>query len=86
MTVHTRGSHHAAAVDLQGEGPIAWRREIEEAIAACSKFVAIVDRAWLTSYNCLQELAIACSYDKPLVVLVLEQDAWNLLTVSILPR
>ena len=41
-------------VDLQAEGPVPWRMEIEEAIRSCSKFVALVDRAYLTSFNCLQ--------------------------------
>ena len=35
-------------------GPVPWRMEIEEGIRSCSKFVCLVDRAWLTSYNCLQ--------------------------------
>eukprot|EP00951_Prasinocladus_malaysianus_P025097 scaffold219063_cov35-Prasinocladus_malaysianus.AAC.1 len=37
-----------------GAGPIPWRSEIEEGIARCSKFVVVLDKAWLTSYNCLQ--------------------------------
>lgn len=41
-------------LDLQAEGPLPWRKEIEEGIATCSKFVVFVDKAWLTSYNCLQ--------------------------------
>ena len=31
-----------------------WRNEIRDGIAACSKFVMLVDEAWLTSYNCLE--------------------------------
>jgi hypothetical protein len=41
-------------LDLQAEGPLPWRREIEEGIQQSSKFVALIDEAWLTSYNCLQ--------------------------------
>eukprot|EP00873_Tetraselmis_striata_P017125 jgi/Tetstr1/437389/TSEL_026073.t1 len=68
-------------LDLKAEGPIPWRKEIEEGIASCSKFVVFVDKAWLTSYNCLQELALAINHGKPIVVLVLERQAWELLTV-----
>jgi hypothetical protein len=41
-------------LDLHANGPVPWREEIDQAIANCSKFVAMIDRAWLTSYNCLQ--------------------------------
>eukprot|EP00873_Tetraselmis_striata_P009656 jgi/Tetstr1/429920/TSEL_019783.t1 len=34
--------------------PVPWKQEIEKGIAGCSKFVALIDEAWLTSYNCLQ--------------------------------
>jgi len=47
-------SYWADYLDLQAEGPVPWRAEIEEGIADCSKFVAFVDYTWLTSYNCLQ--------------------------------
>eukprot|EP00873_Tetraselmis_striata_P025718 jgi/Tetstr1/445982/TSEL_003539.t1 len=63
-------------------GPIPWREEIKEAIESCSKFVAFVDKAWLTSYNCLQELALAFQYDKPIAVIMLEGkdgNAWKLI-------
>ena len=58
-----------------------WRSEVEEGIAACSKFVALVDAGWLCSYNCLQELALAFAHRKPVVIIVLSQEAWELLTV-----
>ena len=58
-----------------------WRSEVEEGIAKCSKFVALVDAGWLCSYNCLQELALAFAHDKPVVCIVLSQEAWELLTV-----
>ena len=35
-------------------GPVPWREEIHKGIADCTKFVALVDHGWLTSYNCLQ--------------------------------
>ena len=41
-------------LDLQARGPVSWKMEIIEGIRACSKFVAFIDFAWLTSYNCLQ--------------------------------
>ena len=41
-------------LDLQAEGPVPWRKEIEEGISTCSKFVCMVDAAWLHSFNCLQ--------------------------------
>ena len=46
-----------------------------------SKVVCLVDEAWLSSYNCLQELAYAVLHNKPVVVVVLDQEAWDLLTV-----
>ena len=68
-------------LDLQSEGPVAWRSEIEQGIRDCSKFVALVDEAYLTSYNCLQEVAMAFRHNKPVVIIVLTQAAWDLLTV-----
>ena len=68
-------------LDLQAQGPVPWRSEVEEGIAACSKFVALVDAGWLCSYNCLQELALAFAHCKPVVIIVLSQEAWELLTV-----
>ena len=68
-------------LDLQSEGPVAWRSEIEQGIRDCSKFVALVDEAYLTSYNCLQEVAMAFRHSKPVVIIVLTQAAWDLLTV-----
>jgi hypothetical protein len=52
-------------LDLQSEGPVQWRREIEEGIKHCAKVVCIVDEAWLTSFNCLQVRACyACTFGK----------------------
>uniref|UniRef100_A0A7S1SMQ4 TIR domain-containing protein n=1 Tax=Tetraselmis chuii TaxID=63592 RepID=A0A7S1SMQ4_9CHLO len=68
-------------LDLQAEGPVPWRREIEDAVRDSSKVVCFVDEGWLTSYNCLQELAFAILEGKPIVLLVLDQEAWELLTV-----
>ena len=47
----------------------------------CSKLVCFVDEAWLSSFNCLQELAFAIREEKPVVVLVMDQESWELLTV-----
>ena len=44
-------------LDLQARGPVSWKMEITEGIRACSKFVAFIDFAWLTSYNCLQAIS-----------------------------
>eukprot|EP00961_Rhodomonas_salina_P208667 2815850-Rhodomonas_salina.1 len=63
-----------------GSGPIPWRSEIEEGIRESAKMVAFIDKAYLYSFNCLQELAFARKYSKPIVVIILEQDAVDLLT------
>lgn len=68
-------------LNLLAEGPVPWRKEIEEAVNACSKMVCIIDEAWVTSFNCLQELAFAIREEKPVVVLVLDQLGWEFLTV-----
>ena len=44
-------------LDLRARGPVAWKVEITDGIRACSKFVAFIDFAWLTSYNCLQVIS-----------------------------
>eukprot|EP00873_Tetraselmis_striata_P024751 jgi/Tetstr1/445015/TSEL_032823.t1 len=41
-------------LDLQAPGPIPWRKGVEEGIANRSKCGAFVDKAWLSSYKCLQ--------------------------------
>ena len=66
---------------LCGAGPVPWRKEIMEGVAHASKVVFFIDEAWCTSYNCLQELAFAKHHSKPLVVLVLDQQAWEMLTI-----
>eukprot|EP00873_Tetraselmis_striata_P019967 jgi/Tetstr1/440231/TSEL_028582.t1 len=68
-------------LDLQATGPVPWRQYISDGITSCSKFVAFVDEAWLKSFNCLQELAMAISANKPVVVLILDSGAWDLLTI-----
>ena len=79
----TESPHHlvfwADFLDLQAQGPIPWRSEIGQAIQACSKFVAMVDKDYLCSFNCLEELCYAIKYHKPLVLAILDQTAWNLL-------
>ena len=52
----------------------------EEGIKTCAKAVLFLDVAWLASFNCLQELAYAMKYDKPMVIVVLDQEAWTMLT------
>lgn len=49
-------SYWADWLDLQAgsNGGLPWSAEVEESIASCSKFVALVDAAWLTTYSCLQ--------------------------------
>jgi len=68
-------------LDLHAEGPVPWKREIDEAIQNCSKMVCFIDQDYLLSFNCLQELAYAVKYNKPLVVVMLDQGAWDLLTM-----
>jgi hypothetical protein len=42
-------------------GPGGWRAEdAKGAIASCTKFVALVDESWLSSFRCLQV------FDEPL--------------------
>ena len=41
----------------------------------------MIDKEYLCSFNCLEELAYAVHCRKPLVICVLDQEAWNLLTV-----
>ena len=58
-------------LDLQSKGPVPWRKEIFEGIRRAAKFVAFVDREYLLSFNCVQEVAYAIELDKPIVVVVL---------------
>lgn len=55
---------------------------IEQGIKDGSKTVCLIDHAWLTSFNCLKELAYSIHHDKPVAVLVLDMEAWDLLTKS----
>eukprot|EP00959_Pyramimonas_sp_CCMP1952_P410686 8606404-Pyramimonas_sp.AAC.2 len=41
-------------LDLQAQGPIPWRKEIQDAIKSCAKVVMFIDKEWLLSANCLQ--------------------------------
>ena len=36
------------------QGAVEWRREIEEAIRGCNKFVAFIDFQYLLSSNCIE--------------------------------
>lgn len=42
----------------------------------------MIDREYLLSFNCLDELTHALELNKPLVLAMLDQDAWTLLTVA----
>jgi hypothetical protein len=48
------GTRRADYLNLQAEGPVPWRKEIEEGIRDCAKFVAFIDTEYLLSFNCLQ--------------------------------
>mmetsp|Transcript_2967 Transcript_2967/g.7313 ORF Transcript_2967/g.7313 Transcript_2967/m.7313 type:complete len:1380 (+) Transcript_2967:669-4808(+) len=74
-------TYWADFLDLQCNGPVMWQRKIWEGIDACSKMVAYIDIAYLHSVNCLKEVAYALSKDKPVVLIIMDQAAWELLTV-----
>eukprot|EP00873_Tetraselmis_striata_P045120 jgi/Tetstr1/465384/TSEL_010070.t1 len=67
-------------LDLANRGPVPWRREIEEGIQSSSKFLAFIDGGFLTSFNCVMEVAAAFKMQKPVVPIILDQEAWSLLT------
>eukprot|EP00873_Tetraselmis_striata_P027865 jgi/Tetstr1/448129/TSEL_035422.t1 len=67
-------------LDLAERGPVPWRREIEEGIRSSSKVLAFIDHAFLTSFNCIMELAAAFDMQKPVVPIILDEEAWSLLT------
>ena len=67
-------------LDLQASGPVAWRKEIEDGIRAAGKVVAMVDIPYLHSFNCLQEVAMAQRMGKPIVFVVLDKRALDLVT------
>lgn len=77
---HAGFSYWADFLDLQAKGPVSWRKEIEEGIRGAAKVVLFIDKAYLTSFNCLQEIAFAVLYNKPIVAMLLEQEAMDLLT------
>jgi len=68
-------------MDLQAEGPVPWRKEIGDAIETCAKMVCIIDHQYLLSFNCLEELAYAIHFQKPLAIAMLDQMAWDMLTM-----
>lgn len=67
-------------LDLAERGPVPWRKEIEEGIRSSSKMLAFIDEQFLTSYNCIMEVAAAFEMHKPVVPIILDQNAWALLT------
>jgi len=73
-------TYWADFLNLQAEGPVPWRKEIEEGIRDCAKFVAFIDTEYLLSFNCLQEVQFAIDYRKPIVPVILDQGAWDILT------
>eukprot|EP00192_Tetraselmis_astigmatica_P000735 CAMPEP_0117653646 /NCGR_PEP_ID=MMETSP0804-20121206/3308_1 /TAXON_ID=1074897 /ORGANISM="Tetraselmis astigmatica, Strain CCMP880" /LENGTH=1168 /DNA_ID=CAMNT_0005459847 /DNA_START=42 /DNA_END=3548 /DNA_ORIENTATION=- len=77
----TRGfTYYADFLDLAAVGPVAWRREIHDAVRGTAKFVALIDEAYLSSFNCIQELYFAMWESKPIVPIILDNRAWNILT------
>ena len=36
------------------QGAVEWRKEIEDAIQGCNKFVAFIDMQYLLSFNCME--------------------------------
>eukprot|EP00873_Tetraselmis_striata_P027873 jgi/Tetstr1/448137/TSEL_035430.t1 len=60
-------------LDLAERGPLPWRREIEEGIRSSSKVLAFIDHAFLTSFNCIMELAAAFEMQKPVVPIILDE-------------
>ena len=64
-------TYWADYLDLQAKGPVPWRKEIFEGIEKAAKVVLFVDREYLLSFNCLQELAYALEVSKPIVVVVM---------------
>ena len=57
-----------------------WRKEIFEGIERAAKMVMFVDREYLLSFNCLQEVAYAQELNKPIVVVILDQESMDILT------
>ena len=73
-------TYWADYLDLQAKGPVPWRKEIFEGIDKASKVVLFIDRAYLVSFNCLQEMAYALELGKPLVVVLLDEESKEMLT------
>lgn len=51
--------------------PLPAGRKIETRLSLVSAL-----QGWLTSFNCLQEFVYAIEYEKPMAVVVLDQEAW----------
>eukprot|EP00192_Tetraselmis_astigmatica_P000840 CAMPEP_0117690644 /NCGR_PEP_ID=MMETSP0804-20121206/25245_1 /TAXON_ID=1074897 /ORGANISM="Tetraselmis astigmatica, Strain CCMP880" /LENGTH=1136 /DNA_ID=CAMNT_0005503721 /DNA_START=227 /DNA_END=3639 /DNA_ORIENTATION=+ len=72
-------AYWADFLDLLAEGPVPWRKEIEEGIITCSKVVCFVDEAWLLQ---LPPGASVCNPGGEAGgSAILDQEAWELLTV-----
>jgi len=67
-------------LDLQSNGPVEWQKVIQEGIEESSKMVCFVDAPYLASFNCLKEVAYAMECGKPVVIIVLDMEAWNTLS------
>eukprot|EP00873_Tetraselmis_striata_P017036 jgi/Tetstr1/437300/TSEL_002784.t1 len=73
-------TYWADFLDLAARGPVPWRKEVFEGVQSCAKFVAIIDSAYLQSYNCLQELYCAIVNNKPIVPLLIDDAGMRLIT------
>ncbi|GHP12383.1 hypothetical protein PPROV_001111100 [Pycnococcus provasolii] len=67
-------------LDLQAKGPVAWRKEIEDGIRDAGKMVCLVDMPYLHSFNCLQEVAMAQRMGKPIIFVMLEKTALDIIS------
>ena len=61
-------------LDLVSNGPVEWKSEIEEGIIDAAKFVAFIDKDYILSYNCLMELSVAMSNNKPILLVLLDNE------------
>ena len=62
--------------------PGTWRSlsEIGRVVRTCVKVVTFLDTAYLSSFNSMQEIALALANDKPIAPVVLDQEAITMLS------
>eukprot|EP00959_Pyramimonas_sp_CCMP1952_P362152 7584755-Pyramimonas_sp.AAC.1 len=65
-------------LDLKALAPMPWHWKIADGIRETAKVILLVDKEWLLSINCIREFAYAEAHNKPVVVVVLEQEAMDL--------